>query len=314
MRRTSVLIAGFAALSLALAPGLALARAGASSSGAGASMGSRGSNTFSIPAPTNTAPSGAAPLQRSMTPQPSQPSYGTPGMAPSYGGSRSPFMSGLLGGLVGAGIGGLLFGGGLFHGISGIGSFLGLLLQIFLVVWLVRFLFRRFFRGSLPAFAGPNLLARSGAPGGPVPGGSGGGGPGLRAVPILPADFQAFEQVLQAVQAAWSNHDLGTLRSIATPEMASYFAEQLAEQTSRGVRNVVSAVKLEQGDLSEAWAEPGREYATVAMRFSMLDVTVDGAGRVVDGDPARRTQATEIWTFLRAPGGRWVLSAIQQTR
>ena len=80
------------------------------------------------------------------------------------------------------------------------------------------------------------------------------------------------------------------------------------------MRNTVTAVKLEQGDLSEAWAEQGREYATVAMRFSMIDVTVDGSGRVVDGDPVRRTEATEIWTFLRAPGGRWVLSAIQQTR
>jgi predicted lipid-binding transport protein (Tim44 family) len=96
--------------------------------------------------------------------------------------------------------------------------------------------------------------------------------------------------------------------------MASYFAEQLAEQVSRGVRNVVSQVRLEQGDLSEAWAEGGREYATVAMRFSMTDVTLDAAGRVVDGDPAEHVQATEIWTFLRAPGGRWVLSAIQQTR
>ncbi len=315
MRRTSVLITGFVVFSLVLAPGLAFARAGASSSGAGASMGSRGTQTFSIPAPTNTAPSGALPLQRSMTPQPS-PSYGTPGMAPGYGASRSPFASGLLGGLLGAGIVGLLFGSGLFGGMSGFGSFFGLLLQVALLVLLGRFLFRRFFRPAQPAFAGPALLARDGAPGG-MPGraaAGGGGRPGLQPVRILPADFQAFEQLLQAVQAAWSNHDLSTLRAIATPEMAGYFAEQLAEQTSRGVRNEVTGVRLEQGDLSEAWAEPGREYATVAMRFSMIDVTVDGAGRVVDGDPVRRTQATEIWTFLRAPGGRWVLSAIQQAR
>ncbi len=104
------------------------------------------------------------------------------------------------------------------------------------------------------------------------------------------------------------------MQRIATPEMVSYFAEQLAEQASRGVRNTVTDVQLEQGDLSEAWTEQGRDYATVAMRFSMIDVTRDAAGRVVDGDPTERTQATEIWTFVRAPGGRWLLSAIQQTR
>ena len=315
MRRTSVLIAAFAAVALALAPGLAFARAGSTSSSAGSSMGSRGSQTYSPPPATNTAPSAAMPMQRSMTPQ-SQPSFGEPGMAPGYAAPRSSFMSGLMGGLIGAGIGGLLFGSGMFSGVSGFGGFLGFLLQIFLLVLLVRFLFRRFFRGALPAFAGPNLLARDAAPGsapgGPVAGG--GGGPVQQPVAILPADFQAFEQLLQAVQAAWSNHDLDMLRAISTPEMLSYFAEQLAEQTSRGVRNMVTNVKLEQGDLAEAWAEPGREYATVAMRFSMIDVTTDSAGRVVDGDPQRRTQATEIWTFLRAPGGRWVLTAIQQTQ
>ena len=77
---------------------------------------------------------------------------------------------------------------------------------------------------------------------------------------------------------------------------------------------MVSDVRLEQGDLSEAWSERGREYATVAMRFSMTDVTRDGGGRVVDGSPNERVTATEIWTFLRAPGGRWILSAIQQAR
>ena len=96
--------------------------------------------------------------------------------------------------------------------------------------------------------------------------------------------------------------------------MVSYFAEQLAEQASRGVRNTVTDVRLQQGDLAEAWSENGREYATVAMRFSMIDVTRDASGRIVDGSPQEHVTATELWTFLRSPGGRWVLSAIQQTR
>ena len=291
MRRVFLLIAAFAALFWLVAPDLAFARAGS-----GGSMGSRGGMTFSAPAPTNTAPSGATPMQRSMTPAPA---VGAPG----YGAPRSGMMGGVMGGL----LGGLLLGS-LFHGGFGFGGLFGLLIRIALVVVVVRFLFRWFARRAQPAFAGPNPFDPSGP--GPMPG----GGPAQPPLAILPADFAAFEQLLQAVQAAWSNHDLTALSAMTTPEMASYFAEQLAEQVSRGVRNVVSAVKLEQGDLSEAWAEGGREYATVAMRFSMLDVTLDGAGRVVDGDGVSRVQATEIWTFLRAPGGRWLLSAIQQAR
>jgi predicted lipid-binding transport protein (Tim44 family) len=311
--RVHSLVALVFATALVLAPGLAFARAGS-----GSSMGSRGSFTYSAPPSTATAPGFAAPMQRSMTaPSPSYnaPGVGAPNYAPAYGG-RSPFMSGLMGGLLGAGIGGLLFGGGLFHGISGFGGFFGFLIQIFLIVMIGRWLLRMFFGSRQPAMAGMGgLFNRTGAPGAsPVPiGGGGAPRPGTTPVAIQPADFQAFERQLKAVQAAWSVHDLHGLSELSTPEMLTYFSEQLSDQVSRGVVNTVSDVRLEQGDLSQAWAENGREYATVAMRFSMIDVTRDRAERVVDGSPTERQMATELWTFVRAPGGRWLLSAIQQT-
>src|SRR6202041_1187580 len=108
--------------------------------------------------------------------------------------------------------------------------------------------------------------------------------------------------------------DLNALRAMSTPEMVGYFSEQLSDQASQGVTNTVTDVHLESGDLAQAWAEAGREYATVAMRFSMIDVTRDAAGRVVDGSPDEHVTATEIWTFVRSRGGHWILSAIQQAR
>jgi len=306
MRRRRLLPALALAALLASAPGLAFARAGA-----GYSFGSRGSQTYVAPPSTGTAPY-SMPMQRSLTPQ-QAPSYAQPGYGSGYGyGNRSPFMSGLLGGLIGAGIGGLLFGHGLFGGIHGFGGMFGLLLQIFLLVWLGRWLFRTFFGGTVLAGGGmAGGVGLGAAPGGSIPASR---TPPLHPIQIGPGDYQAFEQLLKSVQAAWSAHDLNTLRAISTPEMVSYFAEQLGEQTSRGVRNLVTDVHLDHGDLAEAWAEDGREYATVAMRFSMTDVTRNGAGQVVDGSLAERVTATEIWTFLRVPGGRWVLSAIQQAR
>ncbi len=265
--------------------------------------------TFSAPPSTRTAPGFASPMDRTMTPNAPSPSYGTPGYGtPAYGGygQRSPFMSGLMGGLLGAGIGGLLFGGGFFGHGMGFGGFLGFLLQMFLIVMLGRFLWRMFMGGSALA-GGPGMFARGmGGMMGPrqgVPGGGAGGMPGNvmargpvpprpSAAPppitITPNDFQEFEQLLKASQAAWSARDLNALRTMSTPEMVGYFSEQLSDQASRGVTNTVSDVRLESGDLAQAWAESGREYATVAMRFSMIDVTRDGAGRVVDGSPNER--------------------------
>ena len=192
-------------------------------------------------------------MQRSMTPR-AAPSYGH-GYGYGYR-SRSPFMSGLLGGLIGAGIGGLLFGRGLFWGIHGFGGLFGLLLQIVLIVWVVRWALRRLF--GVPSYAAGALYARGPVAPGPgrVPEVGGGIQP-ARGLAIGPPDYDAFEHLLHAVQDAWSAQDLNRMRQLATPEMVGVFAEQLAEQSSRGVRNVVSDVRLEQGDLAEAWSEGG---------------------------------------------------------
>jgi predicted lipid-binding transport protein (Tim44 family) len=302
VRGSPLLLAAFSC-ALALAPALALAAAGD-----GGSFGSRGTRTYSAPPASRTAPLGAAPLQRSLTPR-AGPSYAAPGYAPRYGQSYgpSPFLTGLFGGLIGAGLGGILLGHGLFWGVHGVSSFLGLLLQVFLIVWFARWLLRR--RAARPALAGGGSAPPPSPPDAALAGAS-----AQRSVAIGPADYQVFEQRLHEMQAAWSAHDLDRLRAIATPEMAGYFAEQLAEQTSRGLRNEVFDVRLEQGDLAEAWAEGEREYATVAMRFSMRDTTRDASGQVVDGSLAERVTTTEIWTFLRSRGGQWILAAIQQAR
>lgn len=291
---------------IAAAPGLALARVGA-----GSSMGSRGMNTYSAPPPTATSPFSAAPIERSFTPQaPSyapQPGYGaTGGYRP-----QGAFTSGLLGGLLGAGLGGMLFGGGMFGGMHGGSGIIGLMIQLALLYFGGRFIWRL-------------VMNRQALAGGPAGGGAMGGfaGPaqaagGRRAPPPIAlnqADYQQFEQLLKQMQYAWSAEDLNGLRAVSTPEMAGYFAEQLAGLRSRGLRNTVTDVRLLKGDLSQAWSEGSREYATVAMRFAMIDVTRDAQGRVVDGSPAEEQVVTELWTFIRSPGGRWLLSAIQQAR
>ena len=286
--------------------------------GGGFSAGSRGSRTFSAPPATSTAPNQAAPIQRSITQPSSQPRVG----APSPGFGSGFFGRGLLGGLaagfIGAGLFGLLFGHGLFGGLGGFASIFGLILQIGLIVLIARLLWSWWQRRQQPAYAsGPALREASGTGG---PGGMGGFGFGSGAsdpvgskIDVASSDFDAFERLLGEVQTDFSNEDLGALRSRVTPEMLSYFSEQLADNASRGVVNKVSDVKLLQGDLAEAWREGDTDYATVAMRFGLVDRTVDrSTGRLVDGSESPQ-EVTELWTFRRSGHGNWLLSAIQQT-
>jgi predicted lipid-binding transport protein (Tim44 family) len=95
--------------------------------------------------------------------------------------------------------------------------------------------------------------------------------------------------------------------------MVSYVTQDIAEHKAQNLVNTVTDVKLLQGDLAEAWREGDTDFASVALRYSLIDKTVDRAsGRLVKGSD-QPTEATEVWTFLRERGGPWELSAIQQT-
>jgi predicted lipid-binding transport protein (Tim44 family) len=301
-----------------LAAGVADARPGGG--------GSRGSRTFDAPAATQTAPRSAQPMQRTETPATAQ-RPGMPGAAPATAGRFGGFGGGLMAGLLGAGLLGMLFGGGLFGGLSGLASMFGLLLQVGLIVGLIWLAVRFFRRRSEPALAaaGPAGHARSGlGPQMPIGGGTGSvppqgapayGRPGQRSddIGIGPEDYAAFERLLVEVQTAYGRGDVATLSRSATPEMVRYFGQDLEDNRRRGLRNDVSSPKLLQGDLAEAWREGRSEYATVAMRFSIVDATVElASGRVVEGDASRPVEVTELWTFRREGRGPWVLSAIQQ--
>jgi len=127
-----------------------------------------------------------------------------------------------------------------------------------------------------------------------------------------PAVTSRSRKLLTEVQAAYSAEDIAKLRRLATPEVVSYFAEELTDNASRGVVNTISDVKLVKGDLAEAWSEGDAEYASVAMRYASIDYTAErDGGKIVEGDK-EPFERTEIWTFRRSRGGEWMLSAVQQ--
>jgi predicted lipid-binding transport protein (Tim44 family) len=331
-RRSRVMVALAAAL--VLAGSAAEARVG----GGRGSFGSRGARTYSPPPATRTAPDAAAPIQRSQVPNQGQ-NLNRPGApAPNVAQPRRfGFGTGLMAGLFGAGLLGMLMGNGFFGGLAGLASIMGLLLQIGLIVLLISFAMKWFRRRQEPSYAGPQGYSRTmtggsvpPAGGRPMAGGLGGLGGGALGgalggmsqsrrrtdvrdeIGIGEQDYAAFERALVELQDAYSRRDIEKLWTMATPEMAGYIQEELNDNTARGVVNKLSDVRLLQGDLSEAWREGATDYATVAMRFSLIDVLTDKeTGRVLEGDPSTPQEATELWTFRRDQGGSWKISAIQ---
>src|SRR5258707_15389969 len=201
-------------LSLALPLVMAISSADARPGGGG-SMGSRGSRTYSAPPSTTTAPGTAQPFNRTMT----QPSPATAAPAAAGGGFFNRPGMGMLGGLaagfLGAGLLGMLFGGGMFSGLGGFSSILGLILQIGLIIIVVRMAMSWWQRrqGAEPAYAGaPGLNPGASQP---SRGGMGFGlGSGSASAPleVQPADYEAFERLLGEIQAPLSNEVFGQMR------------------------------------------------------------------------------------------------------
>ncbi|MCZ7862212.1 Tim44 domain-containing protein [Agrobacterium salinitolerans] len=261
-------------------------------------------------------------------------------------------MGGLMGGLLMGGLFGMLLGGG-FGGMAGFfGMLLQVALIGLLVMLAMRFFASRrqgqpaygaagasqrrdhsgssYNGGSQPGSAAssfkiPKIGALAGAAGGvaanaatakPAPHAP---APHANAmsegdeIGITQGDLETFQKMLEDVQAAYAAEDYGTLRKLTTPEAMSYLAEELSDNATSGVKNDVRDVTLLQGDVAEAWHEEGQDYATVAMRYSAIDVMRDRtSGKVIEGDEHQPSEAVEMWTFVRRPGnGNWQVAAIQ---
>src|SRR5262249_54856330 len=159
------------------------------------------------------------------------------------------FLGGLFTGFLGAGLLGMLFGHGFLGGLGGFASMLGLMLQIGLIVIIGYLVWTWWQRRNQPALAsGPALRDYAAGAVRPQMGfGSGSGVPASRArasgtdeVGLTPDDFNDFEKTLGEVQSAYSAEDLARLRRLVTPEMLSYFSEELSANASKGVVNRVS--------------------------------------------------------------------------
>ena len=129
------------------------------------------------------------------------------------------------------------------------------------------------------------------------------------------ADQETFERLLVELQNAFGHEDYARLRTITTPEIMSYLAEELSDNATHGRRNEVTGTRLFDGEVSEAWREEGADYATIALRYESIDVMRDRtSGAILSGDAGRPTETTELWTFVRPVGtsGGWKVSAIQE--
>lgn len=308
--------------------------------GSGSSFGSRGSRTYSRPAPP---PSQSTPYRQStpqQAPRPfsSQPPPPPPQQAPqpAGGGFFRNMAGGLLGGIAGGLVGGMLFrslgfgGGGMDGGWGGAGGsgigFFDLLLiggAIYLVYRYVKN--RREFSQShhnsstTANYHEPPRYRTEEPPPPPFPPSDDLATGIARIRQFDPCfDEQRFcDQVMDiffAIQSAWMNRDLSLASAFLTPDVRSTFQYDIDRFLREKTVNHLENIAVRKVEIAEAWQESGQDYLTTLIYANLLDYTTDDAtGQLVGGSKTDPVKFEEYWTFTRPVGNnQWQLTAINQ--
>ncbi len=119
----------------------------------------------------------------------------------------------------------------------------------------------------------------------------------------------AYEMIVTAYAAG----DRDTLKPLLAREVYDGFVGAIAERDKRGETVDFTFVGIDKADIVEAALVGGAAQVTVRFVSQLISVTRDKAG-TVDGDPAKVSEVSDVWTFareVRSPDPNWRLIATE---
>lgn len=116
----------------------------------------------------------------------------------------------------------------------------------------------------------------------------------------------AFEMIVQA----FAEGDSKTLRSLLNDEVFDDFAAAIKQRERAGESLDTTLIGIKSAEILEARMEGRTTFITVKFVTEQVNLTRDKTGEVIEGDPNRVTDVTDIWTFARNTRARdpnWTL-------
>lgn len=105
----------------------------------------------------------------------------------------------------------------------------------------------------------------------------------------------AFELIL----TAFAKGDASELRPLVSPEVYANFAQSLQEREASGETMSATLVGFRSVEATEAYLTGRTAHVTVRFVSQQITVVRDRDGQVVEGDPERTADVTDLWTFAR---------------
>ena len=108
--------------------------------------------------------------------------------------------------------------------------------------------------------------------------------------------------------------DEGSLQQLLGDEVFEGFESAIRERETRGEKVESNLVGINKADIIESDVKNRTAYVTVKFVSELISVTRDAEGGVVEGDPKKVREVTDIWTFARditAKNPNWKLVATE---
>jgi predicted lipid-binding transport protein (Tim44 family) len=136
------------------------------------------------------------------------------------------------------------------------------------------------------------------------------GDPGFDSGAFLTGARGAFEIIVQAFAAG----DRAKLQPLLSPQVFKSFSDAVAARDQANEKQETRIVAIKSAEVAQSRVEGGTSLVTVKFVSDQILVTRNAAGAVVDGDPDRSVEHTDLWTFsrpVRSPDPNWLLIATE---
>jgi predicted lipid-binding transport protein (Tim44 family) len=134
--------------------------------------------------------------------------------------------------------------------------------------------------------------------------------PGFDPAAFLEGGKLAYE----AIVMAFAEGDQKTLEQLLGNDVLDGFQRAIRERETRGEKVLSSLVGIDKADIIEAEVKNRTAYVTVKFVSELISVTRDADGEVIEGDPKKVREVTDIWTFAREVASKnpnWKLVATE---
>jgi predicted lipid-binding transport protein (Tim44 family) len=130
-------------------------------------------------------------------------------------------------------------------------------------------------------------------------------------------DFlEGAKRAYEMIVMAFAEGDRKTLKPLLSRDVYEGFADAITRREQEGETLETQLVGIEKADIVAAAVSGRRVSLTVRFLSQMISATRDRAGEVIDGDPGRVREITDVWTFDRDVTSRdpnWRLIATEET-